>query len=111
MKFSKTIKVKTTVKSQLADLFTPIGIYLRLRDNFRDTILLENAGNQNSENSYSFICVNAIAGIEIRDYYEAEFKFPLENPEKIQLENEKLSDLLQEFSDAFQCEKPNHEIG
>ena len=48
MNFQNKIKLKTTVKSQLADLFTPIGIYLRLRDNFRDTILLESAGNQYS---------------------------------------------------------------
>ena len=111
MNFQNKIKLKTTVKSQLADLFTPIGIYLRLRDNFRDTILLESAGNQNSENSFSFICVNAIAGMEIRNFTEAEFKFPLENPVKINLENEKLSDLLQEFSNCFDCEKPSHEIG
>jgi anthranilate synthase component 1 len=38
-------------------------------------------------------------------------KFPLENPQKINLKNEKLSDLMQEFSNCFQCEKPNHEIG
>ena len=111
MNFSQNIKIKTTVKSLLADLFTPIGIYLRLRDQFRDTILLESAGNQNSENSYSFIAVNAIAGIEIRDYHEAEFKFPLENPLKINLKDEKLTDLLQNFSNCFECEKPNLEIG
>ena len=111
MNFQNKIKIKTTVKSQLADLFTPIGIYLRLRDNFRDTILLESAGNQNSENALSFICINAIAGMEIRNFTEAEFKFPLENPVKINLENEKLSDLLQEFSNCFDCEKPSHEIG
>ncbi|MGC4129586.1 MAG: anthranilate synthase component I family protein [Bergeyella sp.] len=105
------IKIKTTVKSRLADLFTPIGIYLRLRDNFRDTILLESAGNQNSENSFSFIGVNAVAGIEIRNYEEAELKFPLENPKKISLKNEKVSDLLWEFSKYFDCEKPNHDIG
>ena len=111
MNFQNKIKIKTTVKSQLADLFTPIGIYLRLRDNFRDTILLESAGNQNSENAFSFICINAIAGMEIRNFTEAEFKFPLENLVKINLENEKLSDLLQEFSNCFDCEKPSHEIG
>ncbi len=111
MNFQNKIKIKTTVKSQLADLFTPIGIYLRLRDNFRDTILLESAGNQNSENALSFICINAIAGMEIRNFTEAEFKFPLENPVKINLENEKLSDLLQEFSNCFDCEKPSQEIG
>lgn len=111
MNFNQKINIKTVVKSQLADLYTPIGIYLRLRDQFRDTILLENAGNQSSENSFSFICVNAIAGIEIQDYKEAEFKFPLGNPQKIELENQKLTTLLQEFSNCFVSEKPNHEIG
>lgn len=111
MNFQNKIKIKTIVKTQLADPFTPIGIYLRLRDNFRDTILLESTGNQNAENAFSFICVNAIAGMEIRNFTEAEFKFPIESPVKINLRNEKLSDLLQEFSNCFNCEKSSHEIG
>ena len=111
MYFSNKIKVKTTIKSQIADLHTPIGIYLRLRDQFRDTILLENAGNQSTENSFSFICVNAIAGIEITDYAEAEIKFPNENPQKLGLKGEKLSDILQEFSNCFDCEEPKNKIG
>ena len=109
--FTTKIHIKTTVESQLADLFTPIGIYLRLRDQFRDTILLESAGNQNAENSFSFIGVNAIAGIEIRNYQEAEIKFPNENPYKLSLENEQLSDVLQAFSNCFDCEKPKLDIG
>ncbi len=111
MNFKRNIQIKTSVKSQLADLFTPIGIYLRLRDQFRDTILLESAGNQNNDRNYSFICINAIAGIEIRNYNEAELKFPLENPFKVQLTNEKLTEILQDFSQSFNCEKPNHDIG
>jgi anthranilate synthase component 1 len=109
MNFQNKIKIKTTVKPRLAELFTPIGIYLRLRDNFRDTILLESAGNQNSENAFSFIYVNAIAGMGIRNFTEAEFKFPIESPVKINLRNEKWSDLLQEFSNCFNCEKSSHE--
>lgn len=111
MNFSEIIQIKTTVKSTLSDLFTPVGIYLRLRDQFRDTILLESAGNQNTENNFSFIAVNAIAGIEIKNYTEAEIKFPLESPQKINIEKEKLTDLLQNFSATFQCEEPNLEIG
>lgn len=110
MNFNQKIKLKTTVKSTLSDLFTPIGIYLRLRDQFRDTILLESAGNQNTDNNFSFIAVNAIAGIEIKNYTEAQIKFPLESPETLNIENEKLTDLLQNFSKVFECEKPNHEI-
>jgi len=49
----------------LADVFTPVGIYLRVRDRFRDTILLESTDNHVADNSYSFICINAIAGMEI----------------------------------------------
>ena len=111
MENHQPITIKTTVKSQLADLFTPIGIYLRLRDQFRDTILLESAGNHGEENNFSFIGVNAIAGIEIRNYHQAELKFPLENPIKINLENQKLSDLLWNFSQTFQCDEPSHKIG
>ena len=111
MKFNQKIKLKTTVKSTLSDLFTPIGIYLRLRDQFRDTILLESAGNQNTDNNFSFIAVNAIAGIEIKNYAEAQIKFPLESPETLNIENEKLTDLLQNFSRVFECEQPTHEIG
>ncbi|MBH1959672.1 MAG: anthranilate synthase component I family protein [Flavobacteriia bacterium] len=111
MKFNQHIKLKTTVKSTLSDLFTPIGIYLRLRDQFRDTILLESAGNQNTDNNFSFIAVNAIAGIEIRNYQEAQIKFPLESAEKITIEKEKLTDLLQNFSKTFECGEPNLPVG
>lgn len=110
MNFNQKIKLKTTVKSTLSDLFTPIGIYLRLRDQFRDTILLESAGNQNTDNNFSFIAVNAIAGIEIKNYIEAQIKFPLESPQTLNIENEKLTDLLQNFSKVFECELANHEI-
>ena len=111
MNFNQKIKLKTTVKSTLSDLFTPIGIYLRLRDQFRDTILLESAGNQNTDNNFSFIALNAIAGIEIKNYTEAQIKFPLESPETLNIENEKLTDLLENFSKVFECSAPQDEIG
>ena len=60
----------------LADVYTPVGIYLRLRDRFRDTILLESTDNHAAENSYSFICINAIAGMEITSTQSIEFKLP-----------------------------------
>jgi len=52
--------IETTVTKMLADTFTPVGIYLRLRDRYRDTILLESTDSHAAENSYSFIGVNAI---------------------------------------------------
>lgn len=60
----------------LADVFTPVGIYLRVRDRFRDTVLLESTDNHAADNSYSFICINAIGGIEITSLTSIETKFP-----------------------------------
>ena len=37
----KKIDLRTESKRMLADVYTPVSIYLRLRDRFRDTILLE----------------------------------------------------------------------
>ncbi|WP_417429049.1 anthranilate synthase component I family protein [Halpernia sp.] len=111
MEFSQKIIYKTSVKSTLSDLFTPVGIYLRLRDQFRDTVLLESAGNQNSQNNFSFIAVNAIGGIEIKNFNEAEVKFPLEPSFKMNLKDEKLTDVLQNFCKCFKGELPIHDLG
>ncbi|MEO5984157.1 MAG: anthranilate synthase component I family protein [Ferruginibacter sp.] len=81
----KKIGIETTFKKLLADVFTPVGIYLRLRDRFRDTILLESTDFHAGENSYSFIGINAIAGIEISNYEDMEFKLPGRNAEKFMI--------------------------
>ncbi len=79
----------------LSDVYTPIGIYLRLRDRFRDTVLLESADNRVPENSYSYIGINAIAGMEITNYDSVEIKYPLQNPERKAIE--KASDVPSMF--------------
>jgi anthranilate synthase component 1 len=83
----KKIIVQTNCKRLLADIYTPVGIYLRVRDRFRDTVLLESTDHHVAENSYSFICINAIAGIEVSSSKSIEFKLPNEKPEKLALEN------------------------
>lgn len=91
----------------LADVYTPVGIYLRLRDKFRDTILLESTDHHSSENSWSFICINAIGGIEVRSAETVEFKLPARNPEKIALD--KSSDvpkLMWEYMQRFDAVTP-----
>jgi anthranilate synthase component 1 len=102
----KKIEIKTKCKKLLSDIYTPVGIYLRLRDRFRDTILLESTDYHAAENSYSFICINAIAGMEITDTKSIEFKLPGQKPERVPLSH--LSDtprLLWEFMQRFDVEK------
>src|SRR5690606_18839965 len=101
----QTVKIKTHVTSMLADVFTPEGIYLRLRDRFRDTVLLESTDNHALENSWSFIGVNAVAGIEISADNKIEFKLPGGTPETIQLKgDEPISDVLNNFMRRFEVE-------
>lgn len=102
----KKIEINTVCKKLLADVYTPVGIYLRLRDRFRDTVLLESTDHHAAENSYSFICINAIAGIEIIDQTRLEFKLPGQKPEKITINKiTHIPTVLSEFMDKFQIQK------
>lgn len=105
MLYMKKILIQTEVKKMLADMYTPVGIYLRMRDRFRDTVLLESADNHAVENSYSFIGINAIAGIEVKDKKSIEFKLPGQNPQRESLKGtEKLPSILWAFMQRFQTE-------
>jgi anthranilate synthase component I len=98
----RKIEINTTCKRMLADVFTPVGIYLRLRDRFRDTILLESTDHHSAENSYSFICINAIGGMEIRSTDTVEFKLPGQKPEKVALQNHnQVPRLMWEYMQKF----------
>lgn len=83
----KKINIQTQATKLLADICTPVGIYLRLRDKYRDTILLESADSKAAENSYSFIGINAIAGIELINENTLEYKLPNQDTQKIKLAN------------------------
>lgn len=88
----------------LADVFTPVGIYLRLRDRFRDTVLLESTDNHAADNSFSFIGINAIAGIEITSASSIEYKLPGQEPERIAInQTNQVPQLLWDFMQRFEA--------
>jgi anthranilate synthase component I len=98
----KKIRIVTECRRLLADVYTPVGVYLRLRDRFRDTILLESADFHANENSYSFICINAIGGMEISSPESIELKFPGLKPEKRNISKPtEVPELLWDFMKQF----------
>jgi anthranilate synthase component 1 len=98
----KKIRIETRVHKMLSDVYTPVGIYLRLRDRYRDTILLESTDAHAAENSYSFICINAIAGIEISTPTSLEFKLPGLPPEKEKItETREIPAMIWSFMQRF----------
>jgi anthranilate synthase component 1 len=106
----KKINITTNCKKLLADVFTPVGIYLRVRDRFRDTVLLESTDHHAAENSYSFICINAIAGIEISSVKSIEFKLPGQPPEKAAIgKTSEVPELLWDFMQRFEITPASRE--
>ena len=61
----ETFKYTTSSKTILADLYTPVGVYMRLRDLFPQSALMESSDYHDANNSHSFIGINPIASVAI----------------------------------------------
>ena len=110
MKRETKVSIETSIRKMAADLYTPVGIYLRLRDRFRDTILLESTNNSSSENSYSFIAINAIGGIEITSKHAIEIKFPGSVPEKLLIdEGNTVPEVVWNYMQQYEVVNPTKE--
>ncbi len=57
--------LKTRYRKLLADTLTPVNIYLKLRDKYANTILLESSDYHGNENSFSYICFMPIGRFEV----------------------------------------------
>ena len=60
-------QLTTHYKKILADTITPVSIYLKIRDKYPNSILLESSDYHANDNSFSYICFNPIASIKIED--------------------------------------------
>ena len=61
----ETFKYKTASRTILADLYTPVGVYMRLRDLYPQSALMESSDYHEKDNSRSFIGINPIASVAI----------------------------------------------
>src|SRR5690606_30543551 len=59
--------IRTNSKKLLADTVTPVNIYLKLRDVYAGSLLLESSDYHGHENSLSFICCQPMAGFAVKD--------------------------------------------
>ena len=60
-----TFNYTTATRKILADLYTPVGVYMRLRDIYPQSALMESSDYHGSENSRSFIGVHPMASIAV----------------------------------------------
>ena len=103
----KTYQLKTHYKQILADTITPVSIYLKIRDKFPNSLLLESSDYHTADNSFSYICCQPIASIKIENGLISK-TFPDGNLEEIIITNDtKIPAIIQEFASQFQPEKSN----
>jgi anthranilate synthase component 1 len=65
----KKIQFKTTSKTKIADTVTPVGLYLRFRDAYANTLLLESSDYHSKEESFSFIAIEPVVSIKAENHY------------------------------------------
>ena len=62
------MKLYVQTKKMLADMQTPVSIYLKIRDLYTNSVLLESSDYHGIENSYSYIGFNQIGGISVNRF-------------------------------------------
>lgn len=100
----------TTLKRLLADTFTPVGIYLKLRDVFAESILLESSDYHGSENAFTYICCVPIANFEVQGQkLRVQYPDGTQHQQEIRQTGEAL-DALQDFAAAFVPDETGHKF-
>ncbi len=61
----ETFNYQTTSRTILADLYTPVGVYMRLRDLYPQSALMESSDYHDAGNSHSFIGIHPMASVAI----------------------------------------------
>ena len=77
-------KLHSEHKKILADTLTPVSVYLKIRDQFPHSLLLESSDYDARANNFSYICCNPIASLNIfKDIIT--YNFPDGNSQKVKL--------------------------
>lgn len=99
-------KIVNVHKRLLADTLTPVNIYLKLRDVFAGSILLESSDYHGHENSLSFICCEPIASFTAQgDEVQQIFPDGVRRAVPIDKSKKELPLLLEDFKNRFEVEK------
>jgi anthranilate synthase component 1 len=95
----------------LADLQTPVGIYLKLRDMFPVSALLESSDYHSSENSVSYIGVEPIARFTVQ-CGGVTMQYPDGSASTRRIgKHDRLADILNEYIGSFEIEGDNSAAG
>ena len=97
-------KYQTNSRKIMGDLHTPVSIYLKVRDTFPQSALLESSDFHAKENSISYLALKPIARVEVNRGV-SKIIFPDDKEESRELSQEfTISDSLNSFIERFEVE-------
>ncbi|MGS2727192.1 anthranilate synthase component I family protein [Psychroserpens sp. BH13MA-6] len=96
----KTFSLYTHYKKILADTITPVSIYLKIRDKYPNSILLESSDYHANDNSFSYICFNPIASIKV-EKNTIEQQFPDGSTKSNNARNISVTEEIHKFTKRF----------
>jgi anthranilate synthase component 1 len=96
----KTFSLYTHYRKILADTNTPVSIYLKIRDKYPNSILLESSDYHASDNSFSYICFNPLASFKVENetIYQS---FPDGSSKKNKTDNINVTEEIHKFTRRF----------
>jgi anthranilate synthase component 1 len=100
------IHIITKTKKILSDTVTPVGLYLKLRDKFQNTFLLESSDYHGNDNNFSFICLEPILSFIVEDKTISIKGLDQDKTIKITKREQVISE-LQNLINSFKIEKSN----
>lgn len=99
------MKIKSTYQKLLGDTYTPVGMYLKIRDKFPNSILLESSDYHGDEHSYSYICCDPYTKFEV-DNNQISYSYPDGKHEVVDIQNRTdVIEALDAFRLSFDYEK------
>jgi anthranilate synthase component 1 len=98
----KHIKFKTKYLRTLSDTVTPVELYLKIRDKYPHSFLLESSDYNSRENCFSYLCLNPVASFIVKKDF-TEITFP-DRHKKLKTQDISLTEELFQFCSSFEAE-------
>lgn len=106
----ETVKIRTISRKILADIITPVSIYLKIRDVFPNSLLLESSDYHSTQNSYSFLCMDPIADFEVKGD-QLSITFPGKEVKKENIKSRQtIVDRLNDFIGSFEVREEPEDL-
>lgn len=97
---------QTKFKKTLSDTHTPVELYLKLRDKFPISFLLESSDYKSKENSFSYLCFHPIASFVVKKETTT-LDFPDGTSQVKPTNAVEIASELHQFTTSFQSEDLN----